>query len=89
MNYMRFIEIIKNTMKKSGCPLSEDQEVSLSGSIAVMMNLFEENVRKEQDKITRHKCAEAMLKAKSTLDISACDDVIEVDKAHSICINAQ
>ena len=44
-----------------------------------------DSIRDEQDRDTRHKCAEAVTK----LQVDKFDDLIDIDAAHRACMNAK
>lgn len=81
------------TFKKSGCKLSEKQEAVLHGCMAIWIDHIKEN----QDKITRHACAERISKftdeeiVESSVIFSGEAKVCRNfrDKAHQAIINTK
>lgn len=81
-------ESISETLKKVGCKLSEDQEAALHGCMAIWVDHIKEN----QDKITRHACAENATKIKANIleDVFTDNGHVSLkDKIHQAIINTK
>ena len=90
MQIQDIFEQIKSAAKWNDC-----HSKSFESDVVLILQEFEKQIRKDQDKITRHKCAENVLSCEIKCDnvgydlINPGSDHIDIDEAHSAIINTK